>query len=101
MTSVPFRIAAIPLAFVLAAAPAAAGDVVRGLIAGNGTVGFTGIAVMPRTERERTDNGGYPLHARSSSAFILKEPGANRKVLLEMSSRYDPPQVPVPAAPEK
>jgi BA14K-like protein len=76
----------------LAAWTAAAADAgVRGLIVNNGRVQFNGIAIESRAPQNPVQNGGHPLHQRSSSPQILSGPGAERKVLLELSSRYDLP----------
>jgi hypothetical protein len=77
-------------------APAAAEDTVRGLIVDNGQTRFNGIAVEGKDPQVPLQNGGYPLHQRSSSATILRGPGAKRKVIQELSSEYDRPVVPVP-----
>lgn len=80
----------------ITAAPAAADDTVRGLIVNNGQVRFNGIAVEGKDPQVPLQNGGYPLDQRSSSAMILRGPGAKRKVIMELSSEYDRLVVPVP-----
>jgi hypothetical protein len=80
---------------VLVALPAAADGKVRGLVIDNGTVQFNGITTAPRERKEPLQNGGYPLHDRSTSAAIPK-PQSQREVIVEMEQLYDQPAIPVP-----
>lgn len=71
---------------------------VRGLVIENGIVQFNGIASMARERKVPVQNGGYPLHGRSTSAPIPK-PQSQRKVIVEMEQAYDRPAIPLPRPP--
>jgi hypothetical protein len=68
---------------------------VRGLVIDNGIVQFNGIESAPVERKVPLQNGGYPLHDRSTSAKILK-PQAEREIIVEMEQRYDRPAIPTP-----
>ena len=98
--AVKIRRAAFSCAIALLGSTAArADDTARGLIERDGVTRFNGFRIEQDTARDPLIRGRVLDRPRRAEAVIPAPPGANKRVIVDMTMRYRPPEVTIPYLP--